>query len=229
MESTVVGAGGAGSELAMISNVDAEGKLIPPDSQRGMFSRANQLWHMDSSFKPTPAMVSLLYALELPTEGGETELASTRAAYAALPKATKERVQDLIAEHSLGHSRAKVSAEAMTEEQHRAMPPVLQALVRENPVNGAKALYLGSHVARIVDFDGDNGDGTAFHDQLLAFAVQPRFVYRHAWQAGDSVIWDNRAVLHRGRPWNPAARRILHRTTVADEGPTVVEGQIIRR
>ncbi len=100
-------------------------------------------------------------------------------------------------------------------------------MVRVNPVNGAKALYLGSHVSGIVDFNGE--DGPAFHDQLLAFVVQPRFVYRHEWRVGDLVIWDNRAVLHRGRPWDSAERRILHRTTVADEGPTVVDGQIVRR
>jgi alpha-ketoglutarate-dependent 2,4-dichlorophenoxyacetate dioxygenase len=227
LEDTVVGAGGAGSKIARVSNVDEDGNLIPPDSQRGLFSRANQLWHMDSSFKPTPAMASLLLALELPPEGGETEFASTRGAYAALPEATKERVENLIAVHSLAHSRGKVSADAMTEAQHRAMPPVQQAMVRQNPVNGAKSLCLGSHVSGIVDFNGD--DGPAFHDQLLAFAVQPRFVYRHDWRPDDLLIWDNRAVLHRGRPADPGHRRILHRCTVADQGPTVVDGRIVRR
>ncbi|MGH7324808.1 MAG: TauD/TfdA dioxygenase family protein, partial [Candidatus Rokuibacteriota bacterium] len=207
-------------EIADLSNVDAEGQMIPADDRRMLYHSGNQLWHTDSSFKPVPALASLLSAREVPPEGGETEFASLRAGWAALPEPTRRRLEGLVAVHHFAYSRGLIAPGLLTTEQDAALPPVRQALVRVDPVNGRKTLYLGSHASHIEGMPVE--EGRALLRDLLAFATQPEFVYRHTWRVGDLVMWDNRAVLHRGRPWDARRyRRVMHRTTVAGEGPTV--------
>ncbi len=207
-------------EIADLSNVDAAGLLIPPHDPRMLYHSGNQLWHSDSSFKRVPALASLLSAREVPPEGGETEFASLRAAWAALPAATQRRLQGRVALHHFAYSRGLIAPGLLTAEQEAELPPVRQALVRIDPVNGRKALYLGSHASYIEGLPVE--EGRALLRDLLAFATQPEFVYRHTWRVGDLVMWDNRAVLHRGRPWDTSRyRRVMHRTTVAGDGPTV--------
>jgi alpha-ketoglutarate-dependent 2,4-dichlorophenoxyacetate dioxygenase len=207
-------------EISDLSNVDARGRLIPSDDRRMLYHAGNQLWHSDSSFKRVPALASLLSAREVPPQGGETEFASLRAAWVALPEPTRRRLEELIAVHHFAYSRGLIAPGLLTPEQEAELPPVRQRLVRTNPVNGRPALYLGSHASHIVGRPVD--EGRALLRELLAFATQPEFVYRHAWRVGDLVMWDNRAVLHRGRPWDTGRhRRVMHRTTVAGDGPTV--------
>jgi alpha-ketoglutarate-dependent 2,4-dichlorophenoxyacetate dioxygenase len=207
-------------EIADLSNVDPEGRMIPPEDRRMLYHSANQLWHSDSSFKKVPALASLLSAREVPPEGGETEFASLRGAWAAMPEATQRRLEGLVAVHHFAYSRALVAPGLLTPEQEAELPPVRQALVRTNPVNGRKALYVGSHASHIVGMPEE--EGRTILQLLLAFATQPELVHCHRWRVGDLVIWDNRAVLHRGRPWDVGRyRRVMHRTTVAGEGPTV--------
>jgi alpha-ketoglutarate-dependent 2,4-dichlorophenoxyacetate dioxygenase len=207
-------------EIADLSNVDPEGKLIPADDRRMLYHSGNQLWHSDSSFKRVPALASLLSAREVPPEGGETEFASLRAAWAALPDATRPRLEEMVAIHHFAYSRSLIAPGLLTPEQEAELPPVRHRLVRVNPVNERKGLYLGSHASHIVDMPVE--EGRALLRGLLDFATQPEFVYRHVWRVGDLVMWDNRAVLHRGRPWDTRQhRRVMHRTTVAGDGPTV--------
>lgn len=207
-------------EIADLSNVDAAELLIPPHDARMLYHSGNQLWHSDSSFKRVPALASLLSAREVPPEGGETEFASLRAAWAALPAATQRRLEGRVAVHHFAYSRGLIAPGLLTPEQEAELPPVRQALVRIDPVNGRQALYLGSHASYIEGLPVE--EGRALLRDLLAFATQPEFVYRHTWRVGDLVMWDNRAVLHRGRPWDTSRyRRVMHRTTVAGDGPTV--------
>jgi alpha-ketoglutarate-dependent 2,4-dichlorophenoxyacetate dioxygenase len=209
-------------EIADLSNVDPEGRLIPPEDRRMLYQSGNQLWHSDSSFKKVPALASLLSAREVPPEGGETEFASLPGAWAALPPPTRQRLEELVAVHHFAYSRGLVAPGLLTPEQEAALPPVRQALVRTNPVNGRKSLYVGSHASHIVGMPEE--EGRTLLELLLAFATQSQFVYGHRWRVGDFVIWDNRAVLHRGRPWDAGRyRRVMHRTTVAGDGPTVPE------
>ena len=212
-------------EIADLSNVDSEGRLIPPDDRRMLYHSGNQLWHSDSSFKKVPALASLLSAREVPPEGGETEFASLRAAWAALPEPAQSRLEGLVAIHHFAYSRGLVAPGLLTPEQEAELPPVRQALVRTNAANGRKALYLGSHASHIVGMPLE--EGRALLRDLLALATRSEFVYRHRWQVGDLVMWDNRAVLHRGRPWDAARyQRVMHRTTVAGEGPTVPDEEV---
>ena len=181
-----------------------------------VYQKANQIWHTDSSFKSTPSLCSLLYAHAVPPVGGETEFASMRAAYDALDTARQTLLQDKVAWHHAARTR-DMTAPGLVTEARRAEPPVRHPMVRSNPVNGRRAIYAGGHAGRVEGLDEAASD--ALLAELMTHATQPEFVYAHAWEVGDLVIWDNRAVLHRGRPWEAHRfKRTLHRTTVAGTG-----------
>ena len=207
-------------EIADLSNVDDEDKMIDPADLRMVYHSANQMWHTDSSFKKVPALASLLSGRECPPEGGETEYASMRVAYERLPEERKRWLEGKIAIHSFAYSRGLVAKGLLRPEDEAQVPPVEQVLVRTNPVNGRKSIYVASHASYIVGLPVE--ESRALLHELIALATTPDNVYRHAWTAGDIVMWDNRCMLHRGRPWDGAKyRRVMHRTTVAGVGPTV--------
>jgi len=210
---------GVAPQIADLSNVDAEGRTFAADDRRMLYHKGNQLWHTDSSFKPVPAMASLLSAREVPSEGGETEYASLRAAWDALPRTLQARLEGMVAVHSFAYSRGLIAPGLLLPEQEAALPPVKHQLVRVNTVTGRQAVYLGSHASHIVGLPVD--EGRRLLGDLLEHATQPQFVFQHRWRVGDCVMWDNRAVLHRGKPWDERHRRVMHRTTVAGDGPTV--------
>jgi alpha-ketoglutarate-dependent 2,4-dichlorophenoxyacetate dioxygenase len=191
------------------------------DDPRVLYRLGQRNWHSDSSFKRVPAKASLLHARKLPPDGGDTQFASLRAAYDALSDARKREIEDKVAIHHYAYSRRNDGYQLTNEEEDRRFPPVPQALVRVNAVNGRKALYVGSHASHIRGMPED--EGRALLKELLEFATQDKFTYMHHWRVGDLVMYDNRAVLHRARPYKITEHpRILHRTTVAGEGPTVV-------
>jgi alpha-ketoglutarate-dependent 2,4-dichlorophenoxyacetate dioxygenase len=209
-------------EISNLSNVDAEDRLIPAGDRRNLFNAGNQMWHSDSSFKRVPAMASLLSAREVPPEGGETEFASTRVAYERLPESLRRRVDGKVAVHSFVYSRGLIGDALLPADHAAQVPPVPQALVRANPVHGRKAYFVGSHACEILGMPTD--EARALLRDLLEQATCPELIYRHGWRPGDLVMWDNRCVLHRGRPWDESQyRRVMHRTTVAGDGPTATE------
>lgn len=206
-------------EIANLSNVDPDDQLIPHGDKRNLFNAGNQMWHTDSSFKRVPAHASLLSAREVPPEGGETEFASMRVGYARLPESTKQRLEGRVAIHSFVYSRGLIGDDMFTPDHAAQVPAVPQALVRTNPANGAKNFYVGSHACEIVGMP--TGEARALLQELLDVAIARDIVYAHRWRPGDLVMWDNRCMLHRGRPWDESAyRRVMHRTTIAGEGPT---------
>jgi len=207
--------------LVDLSNIDPrrDGRLMGWDDRRMLYQSGNQLWHTDSSFKPVPAMASLLSGREVPAVGGETEFVSMRHAYATLPEETRRRLEGRVVVHSILYSRSTIAKGLFDPEQEREQPPVRQALVRANPVNGRKSVYIGSHAWYVEGMDYD--ESRSLLDELLAHTTRPEHVYQHRWHAWDLVMWDNRCVLHRGRPWDATLhRRVMRRTTVAGEGPT---------
>lgn len=206
--------------LVDISNLDDKNAVLGQQDRRRMFALGNQLWHTDSSFKRTPAAYSLLHAHEVTPEGGETQFVDTRAAYDALSPKLKQRIEGLIAEHSIFTSRAKLGFTDFSDEERRATPPVHRPLVRLHPGSGRKALYLASHASHIVGWPVP--DGRMLLRELAEHATQPQFVYTHRWQVGDLVIWDNRCTMHRGRPYDGEAhRRDMRRATVQDLDPAM--------
>jgi alpha-ketoglutarate-dependent 2,4-dichlorophenoxyacetate dioxygenase len=212
--------------ISDISNVDEKDRVFDPDDERAIYNAGNRLWHSDSSFKRVPAMASLLSGREVPPEGGETEYADLRGAWDALPADRQRGLEALVAEHSFVYSRGLIGYDQFTDAERAAVPPVPQAVVRTHPATGRKSLYLGSHASHIVGRPVEAG--RALLRELLEFATQPQFVYRHVWRQHDLVMWDNRCALHRGRPWDERRyRRVMHRTTVAGAGPTAVDGRPI--
>jgi alpha-ketoglutarate-dependent 2,4-dichlorophenoxyacetate dioxygenase len=206
-------------EISNLSNVDPDGYLIPAGDKRNLFNAGNQMWHSDSSFKRVPAMASLLSAREVPPEGGETQFASMRVGYERLPETMKQRIEGKIAIHSFVYSRGLIGDDLLPPDHAAQVPPVPQALVRANPTNGKKAFYVGSHACEILGMP--TAEARALLRDLLEAATHPDLLYTHRWRVGDLVMWDNRAVLHRGRPWDESRyRRKMHRTTVAGVGPT---------
>ncbi len=200
-------------EMIDVSNLDADGNILPDGEREMIFRRGNQQWHTDVSFAPIRATYSLLSAHELPPGGGPpTEFADMRAAYDALPDATKARLAGLVAEHSVWHSRQLAGYPEPTESELRSRPPAHHALVHVHPTSGRKSLYLASHASHIVGMDRD--EGRALLAELTAHATRPAFVHRHDWRVGDLVIWDNLATMHRALPFaDTVHRRDLRRTT----------------
>jgi alpha-ketoglutarate-dependent 2,4-dichlorophenoxyacetate dioxygenase len=210
---------GTPTHIANLSNVDAEDRLIPAGDKRNLFNAGNQMWHTDSSFKKVPAHASLLSAREVPPEGGETQFASMRVAYERLPAERRRFLEGKVAVHSFAYSRGLLGDGLLPPEHAAQVPPVHQALVRVNPRNGRKAFYVGSHACEIVGMPTD--EARALLRELREAATRPERVYTHRWRVSDLVMWDNRCMLHRGRPWDESRhRRVMHRTTVAGEGAT---------
>jgi alpha-ketoglutarate-dependent 2,4-dichlorophenoxyacetate dioxygenase len=206
-------------DIADISNLDAEGRVLARDDRRNLFNIGNQLWHTDSSFKRIPAKCSLLSARELPSSGGETEFADLRAAWDALPEKRRRQLDGLVVEHSIFRSRSQIGFADFNDEVFTELPPVPQALVRHHRYSGRTSLYLASHASHVIGWPVE--EGRALIEELIAFATRTRFVYQHRWRVGDLVMWDNRCTMHRGRPYDDTQRRVLHRTTVSDMANTV--------
>jgi len=218
LELTKVSSLGQNTFYSRLTN-KANGKVVPPDHRQVLVAKANALWHTDSSFKKTPALASVLTARVLPEDGGETEFTSTRLAWERLPDDLQSRLKDAVATHSYANSRDQIHPDLATEMERRSLPPVRWRLNWRNPSNDRRALYVASHAYAI---DGmDDRDARQLLAQLLDEATRREFVYSHKWRQGDAVMWDNRAMLHRGRPWDYARERTMVRTTIS---ATVADG-----
>ena len=206
--------------VGRVGNIDTDGNKV--STRQVKSSTGNEMWHADSSFREIPAMYSLLYAYEVPDEAGETEFASARAAYQRLDADTRELIDSRIAIHDYIYSRTKVGEDAVTESQRTYMHPVRQRLVRQNPVTGERNVFVGSHVKEIEGMPVD--EARALIDALIAEVTRPESIYRHRWQAGDFVIWDNRCTLHRGCGYDADKyRRRMHQTRVRGLAPSIAE------
>jgi len=206
---------GVGSPFARQSNLDIDsGAVIPGEDRRMIYQKGNYLWHSDSSFKAPPSLCSLLSARIVPPVGGNTEFATMTGAYDALSDDIKQKLESLVAEHSLVYSRSTVTPTgALNDEMKAELPGAWQSMVRENPVTHRKAIYAGAHASHVIGWPRE--EGRAFIAWLNEFATQPQFCYSHAWRAGDLVIWDNRAVLHRATAYDTLRhKRLMQRTTV---------------
>jgi alpha-ketoglutarate-dependent 2,4-dichlorophenoxyacetate dioxygenase len=203
------------AELADVSNLDATGALLDAHTRLRRYQMGNRLWHTDASFRRVPALCSLLYATTIAPIGGHTEFADQRAAYDALPEATRRRLAGLVGEHSIFTSRARIGETDYDEDERRHLPPVPQVLVRTIPESGRKSLYVAAHCGRVLGMP--EAEGRALIDQLIAHTTQRQFVYTHRWRVHDLVLWDNRCTLHRGTEFDDRRWvRDMQRATVRD-------------
>ena len=197
-----------------LSNLNQDGGVFDRNDRKILSNMGTRLWHTDSSYKRPAAKFSILSAHAVPPWGGETEFADMRAAYDALPARLKQEAEDRFAEHWVHHSRATLGFEPTEAEIKAAMPPVRWPLVRVHSGSRRKLLYIGAHARTVIGLSVP--EGRILLRDLLEHATQPQFVYRHEWQVGDVVMWDNRAVLHRGCRYDLAFPRDMRRTTVED-------------
>lgn len=194
---------GAHPLVHMVTNLDAEGK--PSGTVK------STQWHSDKSFRPAPSMATILHAVTLPPDGGDTCFANMYAAYAALPDAEKAELDDVQVVHSWELSRENMRR-VVSEEEKRDAPPMTHPLIRVHPDTGRKGFFMGMHASH---FEGmPMAEGRARIEALEAHATQPQFIYRHHWREGDVLMWDNRCLLHHADTNFDAARhpRVLHRT-----------------
>lgn len=200
--------------VGRIGNIDADGRQLPAKHKKVVFSTGNEMWHSDSSFREIPARFSLSYAYEVTPRGGELEFVSTRPAYARLGSELQATIDDLVVIHDYVYSRSKVGRDVVSASLAASLPPVRQRLVRSNHIVGAKNYYVGSHARSIEGWDDQ--DARRLLGDLVARATKRSCRYRHRWQVGDLLIWDNRCVLHRGLPYDADRyRRCMHQTRVA--------------
>ena len=200
-----------------ISNQKENGSVYDPEDFRYKTLRGNEGWHTDSSYMPLAAKVSILSAQVVPEEGGETEVADMRAAYDELSDSMKDRVSGLEAYHSLYQSQAKIGYNIETGAgygYHTKGAP-LRPLVKTHPITGRKSLFIGRHAYEIPGMEQE--EGQKLLDELVTFACQPPRIYTHRWQPGDVLMWDNRCVLHRARPYDFSEIRVLRHTRVAGD------------
>jgi alpha-ketoglutarate-dependent 2,4-dichlorophenoxyacetate dioxygenase len=204
---------GAGTNLVILSTIDKDGKVVPADHRLALRNKANQLWHADSTFKSVPALASVLSGRIMPAEGGETEYVSTRLAWERLDPAAQKRLANSFAWHDYSHSRGKIAANIVAPEERAALPPQCWRMVWKNPVNGRSALYIASHAYAIEGMEENAAQKLLA--ELIEAATAPGLSYEHTWRKGDVVMWDNRATLHRGRPWPAHEARVMVRTTIS--------------
>jgi len=202
------------TEMIDLSNLDENGYVIDPTHRRVLSLLGTRLWHTDSSYQRPAAKYSILRAVAVPREGGETEFADCRAAYDTLPALLRRETEGRFAEHWVHHSRSTLGWEPTEDEILGAMAPVRWPLVRVHSGSGRKTLYIGAHARRVIGMELPAG--RILLRDLTEHATQPAFVYRHAWTPGDLVLWDNRAVLHRGCRYDLSEIRDMRRTTVLD-------------
>jgi len=201
-----------------ISNQRPDGSLLD-DGEPGMeIMRGNEGWHTDSSYMPVSARASVFSAHVVPKSGGQTEWADMRAAYEALEPAMRERIGELSAYHSLRFSQARLGDTSEFGYGYHDGPIPLRPLVKIHSVTGRPSLFIGRHAYGIPGLSENESEELL--DELMAFACQPPRTYRHEWQSGDIVVWDNRCLLHRARAYDHSEPRIMKHTRIAGDPAT---------
>lgn len=194
------------------------GEMVTLDTQRMRTNIGNEAWHTDSTYKPISSKCAMLSAITVPDQGGETELADMRAAYAALDPSMQERISGLSAFHSTQYSQANDLGDFPVQDANSIYSgeAYLRPLVKVHPETGIKSLFIGRHAFSIPGLSREESKGLL--KSLLAFAVSDdNRIYHHHWQAGDTLLWDNRCLFHRAMPYDYTQPRVLIGTRIAGE------------
>ena len=209
-------------EMAAISNVRANGTLRREADNDDVVKvlKGNMGWHADSTYMPVQAKGAVFSAEIVPGAGGQTGFADMRAAYDALDEATRAKVDGLQAYHSLHYSQSKLGHQHQQGSSYSGYgfhdgPVPLRPLVKTHPDTGRKSLLIGRHAHAIPGMDP--AESERFLDSLIEFACQPPRIYHHDWAPGDTVIWDNRCLLHRATPWDMTEPRVMWHSRLAGD------------
>lgn len=186
-------------KISAVTNVSEDGSTYGTEDLKLMNLQSNMLWHTDSTFLPVPALANILQARVVPSSGGATEFVSSKAGFQSFAPELKEKLRHLFFHHRYGHSRAKINKELAEQMLFTMWKDQTWRAVWTNPVTGEESLYIASHVYAVEGMEEE--EGTAFIDELTDAVTRPEHVYAHNWAPGDVIVWDERAVLHRGTPW----------------------------
>jgi taurine dioxygenase len=199
--------------VTVISNVLLNGKPI------GDLGNSEALWHTDMSYNEIPPMASALYALEIPSAGGETGFCNMYAAYENLPPALKKRVETLQCKHDASRNSTGGLRRGMpADTTPRDAPGAVHPMVITHPVTGRNALFLGRRLFAYIP-GLEPAESEALLDEIWAHATKPEYTWYQVWEVGDLILWDNRCVMHRRNEFDAAERRIMHRTQLAGTKP----------
>ncbi len=198
-------------EIYVVSNVVQDGEPI------GSLGSGEAVWHTDMSYLPDPPKASALYALEVPATGGDTSFCSMYAAWDELPGPLQRRVEALRVKHDGTYNSGGYVRQGVTPTgDPRTSPGTIHPLVCVHPETGRRALYLGRR--RNAYIDGLSlDDSDVLLDEIWAYATRDSLTWRHRWEVGDLVLWDNRCTMHRRDAFDPAARRVMHRTQITGD------------
>jgi taurine dioxygenase len=198
-------------EIYVVSNVVENGEPI------GSLGAGEAVWHTDMSYLDMPPKASMLYALEVPPAGGNTAFCNMYSIYEALPGSLKARIADLTIKHDGTYNSGGYLRQGVTpSDDPRTSPGAVHPLVCTHPDTGRCLLYLGRRRnAYLVGLS--LADSAALLDELWSYVAKQEFAWEHAWKVGDLVLWDNRCTMHRRDPFDPASRRVMHRTQIKGE------------
>lgn len=187
-------------EIFVVSNVSEKGKPL------GALGNGELTFHSDLSYLPRPGSLSIVYAVEVPLTGGDTQWANAYAAYEALSPDLRARVLGLEAVHRHG------------EDAQNPEVPARHPIVRTHPETKRRATYVSPQFTRYIE-GLPREESDALLEQLLSHVTRPEFVWTHKWRRGDVVVWDNRCTMHRREPFLASERRILKRTQMFGDAP----------
>ena len=191
----------------MVSNLAPDGKVAGKDDLQLLNLQSNFTWHTDSTFLATPSISNILVAYRVPSSGGETEFVSTRIGWQRMPRRLKVLARDKIFLHRYAHSRRQVSEALAAQTMFTKWPDAAWRSTWRNPVNGAESLYTAAHAYGVRGMS--EAAGRQLLDDLTDAVTGSDAIYSHSWRVGDVLIWDERATLHRGRPWPYEEERTL--------------------
>jgi alpha-ketoglutarate-dependent 2,4-dichlorophenoxyacetate dioxygenase len=194
-------------KVSKVSNKDEKGSVFEAFDLRTLDLQANMLWHTDSTFLPIPALANIIAAKVIPSQGGQTEFASTRAALKELPSHLYEKIVGRGIWHRLSHSRSQIDPDLAKLDRMTKWPDRKWGSIWKNPVNREEAIYIASHAFQIEGMSVR--DSETIINELIQFCTKSKYVYSQAWTVGDVLIWDERAILHRGTPWDYSEPRTL--------------------
>ena len=206
-------------EIYRVSNVDEAGNIIPSKETAWQYINLSWLWHTDSSFREVPSKGSILHGIETTNAGGNTLFANMYAAYNDLTTEMKSRIEGrvVIHDHDFIIKQSKELSAKQDKGKYDALPRVRHPLVQLHPVTQRRCLFLSPHT--MVNIEGmPDLEGRHLLDDLIAHAIQPKYVYKHVWAKDDVIMWDNRCTMHSVEPFdNTSIRRIMHRVTLVGE------------
>ena len=207
-------------EIFLVSNVDAQNRIVMPSDPGQKQLNSSRQWHTDSSYKTLPSIGSLLHGIEISRSGGVTQFINMYMVYDELPEPLRRQVEGRKARHDFAMLSRLTGAPAPSGAERAAVPPVWHPMVRRHPESGRKSLFISSIYNDAIEGMGEDESRRLIED-LSEFAAQPKYMYRHVWEPHDVLMWDNRCTVHAVTPYDPHERRVMHRTTIVGNEPVI--------